>query len=229
MAPNITKILLLNEDDSGTRTPIYTSGVNSASPESARDSKSPRLPPELTLFSNSFPFTPIGPARDVQEKIQSYLPSWDRAVSLSEIYLEKAAWLFRAVSRPQLMNEMLPIIYKRSAPLDPAHEYSGPHDLSVLFMVFAVGALVDLTQEPYNAEADHYYQLAKAAITLQSVLEKPELATIQALHLMSIYNAMHQPVEEDGECETSMEMSWSLIRLCHQLAQTVSLMDILPP
>lgn len=200
--------------------------ASSAVSEGMRDSRSPRLPPELALFSNAFPFTPIGPVREVQEKIESLLPPWDRACHLAETYLEQAAWLFRAVSRPQLIDEMLPILYKRRVPLDAEHEYNGPHDLSLIFMIFAVGALVDLTQEPYNAEADHYYQLAKAAITLQSVLEKPELVTIQSLHLMSIYNAMHQPDEKYCESETSMEMSWSLIRLCHQLAQTVSYVNL---
>ena len=142
---------------------------------------------------------------------------------LSETYLEHAAWLFRAVSRIQLLDEMLPVIYKRKPPPDPSHEYNGPHDIAVLFMIFAVGALVDLNQEPYNAEAEHFYNLAKASLTLQSILEKAELTTIQALHLMAIYNAMQQPDGSDGESETSMEMSWSLIRLCHQLAQTVRL------
>lgn len=91
-------------------------------------------------------------------------------------------------------------------------------------MVFSVGALVDLTQEPYNAEAEHYYQLAKAAICLQSVLETPELTTIQALHLMSIYNAMSQ--NDKVGSETSMELSWSLIRLSMQLSQIVRISSI---
>lgn len=116
---------------------------------------------------------------------------------------------------------MLPVIYKKQAPSDPAHEYAGPHDLAVVFMVFAVGALVDLNQEPYNAEAEHYYQLAKAAVCLQNVLETPELTTIQALHLMSIYNAMSQNDMVGSGSDTSMELSWSLIRLSMQLSQIV--------
>ena len=223
-----TEILLginNDEEDDGGNSPPYRNSPASTSTKSdgMRDSRSPKLPPDLLLFSNSFPFTPIGPVRETQLKIETYLPPWERACILAETYLEQAAWIFRAVSKQQLLDEMLPIIYKRQLPLDPAHEYNGPHDLSLLLMIFAVGALVDLNLEPFNKEADHYYQLAKAAITLQSVFEKPELVTIQALHLMSIYNAMHQPDDRQDEAETSMEMSWSLIRLCHQLAQTVSL------
>ena len=177
--------------------------------------------------------------------VRGYLPSWQRALDLSKTYLEKAGWLFHAIGRTQLIDEMLPVIYKKQLPTDPAHEYSGPHDIAVVLMVFAVGALVDLTQEPYNAEAEHYYQLAKAAVCLQNVLESPELTTIQALHLMSIYNAMSQndsPALNTGNgvvsggilgngggetgsggSDTSMELSWSLIRLSMQLSQIVRL------
>lgn len=218
-----TEILLgINDDEDweGGDSPPYRNSPASTSIKS--DSNSPKLPPELTLFSNSFPFTPIGPTHAVKLQIETYLPPWERACILADTYLEQAAWLFRAVSKQQLIDEMLPIIYKRRAPLDASHEYNGPHDLSLLYMIFAVGALVDLNLEPFNKEADHYYQLAKAAIALQNIFENPELVTIQALHLMSIYNAMHQPDDRQDEAETSMEMSWSLIRVCHQLAQTVS-------
>ena len=144
----------------------------------------------------------MGGSRDIQLVIESHLPSWERAWSLAETYLEQAAWLFRAVSPQQLKEEMLPIIYKRRAPLDASHEYDGPHDLALLYMVLAVGALVDLTQEPYNAEAEHYYNLGKAAVTLQSIFDKPELVT------MSIYNAMSQLDEGEGAASI-----WSLIHL----------------
>lgn len=195
--------------------------ASSATADSISSSKSPSLPPDITRFSSAFPFTPFGPPQAVQDMIRNCLPSWERALELSKTYLDQAAWLFHAISRTQLIDEMLPVIYKKQPPSDPAHEYSGPHDLAVLFMVFSVGALVDLTQEPYNAEAEHYYQLAKAAICLQSVLETPELTTIQALHLMSIYNAMSQ--NDMVGSETSMELSWSLIRLSMQLSQIVRL------
>lgn len=199
-------------------------------------SSSPPSAPEFTLFCNAFPFTPMGPHDKVQELIESYLPPRERAYSLAEAYVEGAAWLFRPVSKEQLMDEMLPAIYARveARALDPSEAshvqghyqvpYSGPHDLALLLMVFAVGCQVDLTQEAFNADAVHYYSLARAAICLQNVFDEPELATIQALHLMSIFNAMNQPDtnQDGGEADTSMEMSWSLIRLSHQLAQTVS-------
>jgi hypothetical protein len=109
-------------------------------------------------------------------------------------------------------------------------DYTGPHDLALLFMVFAGGALVqpgaegdEAHRRQVAAEAEHLHQIARAALALQPVLEKPSLVTIQALHLLSIYTAMasHKGVEEDAE--TSMEMTWSLITLAAHLSQTIGL------
>ena len=195
---------------------------SSQSPQSLRDSKSPTsLPGDLTMFSQSFPFTPMGPAVAVQEVIEGHLPGLERALYLAETYLDQAAWLFRGVGRPQLVEEMLPVFYKKPRPYSMAdsEDYNGPHDLALLFMVFAIGALVDLRQDPVNPEAEHYHQIARAAICLQPVLEKPSLVTIQTLHLLSIYNAMSS--NEVGSHETSMETTWSLITLATHLSQTV--------
>ena len=180
---------------------------------------------ELTRFSVSFPFTPIGSTADVRQLIESHLPPWERATHLAESYLTNAGWLFVGVTREQLVDEMLPSIYHRpthdvSDEDRPYQDYSGPHDLGLLFLVFAVGALVDLSQEPYNAEGEHYHILAKAALCLQPVLEKPSLVAIQALYLLSVYTAMSGNDVRGNE--TTMETTWSLVTLAAQLAQSVS-------
>ncbi|KZP27837.1 hypothetical protein FIBSPDRAFT_282609 [Athelia psychrophila] len=56
------------------------------------------------------------------------------------------------------------------------------HHLSLLYMVFAAGALTDLRQEASNAEAEHYYRIARAGVCLQPVLEEPSLVTAQVLY-----------------------------------------------
>ncbi|EGN96940.1 hypothetical protein SERLA73DRAFT_75787 [Serpula lacrymans var. lacrymans S7.3] len=193
---------------------------NSQTPERQRDSKSPSLPQKVVMFSHAFPFTPMGPVAEVRELIEGQLPSWERARYLSESYLDGAAWLFRGVNRDQLMDEILPVYYSSSS-VKPVEEHNSAHELALLFVVFAVGALVDLTQEPGNVEAEHYHQIARAAICLQPVLEKPSLTTIQALHLLSVYNAMSG--NEFSSKEASMETTWSLIILAAHLSQTIGL------
>lgn len=64
------------------------------------------------------------------------------------------------------------------------------HDLALLFVVFCFGALTDrhLPPAPLNKEASTYYQLTKAALNVEPVLEgAPSVATVQTLSLMGIY------------------------------------------
>lgn len=48
-------------------------------------------------------------------------------------------------------------------------------------MVLALGALLDLETPAHNPEAIHYYQLARAALALKSVLDDQTIPAIQAL------------------------------------------------
>jgi hypothetical protein len=202
---------------------------NAHSPKSnsTRSSKSPPLPPEVSRFSFSFPFTPTGPAHEVIALIQNYLPPYNVAVSICETYLSNAAWLFRGVQREQLMDEMLPIIYQlrpnpaANMPNSNDDDYSSPHALSLFFSILSVGRIVDLDLATAAAEAEgeHYNQLAVAALCLQPVLERPSLITIQALHVASIYNAMSGSEVSGGE--STMETTWSLIALAAHIAHTV--------
>ncbi|KAJ7600992.1 fungal-specific transcription factor domain-containing protein [Mycena floridula] len=217
---------------------------------SQRDSLSPpNQLDKLALFTQSFPFTPLGRTEDIQEMVESHLPPYDRAVSLCETYLNQVAWIFRGVTREQLLDDMLLTIYRRprhpdTSPdtNDPEEDY-GPHDLAMLFSIFAISSLVE-PEQPLTPEsrhsyatngttdgrpsapvqcpvlAEHFHQISQAAISLQPVLEKPSFVTIQALHLMSIYNAMSG---SDLSSESSMEMTWSLITLAAHLSQTIGL------
>ncbi|KAJ3931991.1 MAG: fungal-specific transcription factor domain-containing protein [Lentinula lateritia] len=208
------------------------------------------IDPRITLFSHRFPFTPLAlPSAQIQELIESYLPTYERAREVINIYFEQVAWIFRGVTREQLDGEMVGAIYARKYAKDRGEivgeDYSGPHDLALLFMVFALGALLEpiptASRPSPNALGEHYHQLAQAALSLQPVLEKPSIVTIQCLHVMSIYNAMSgegtaNPSSDTdstgntltgesktGQSETSMEMTWSLITMAAHLSQTIGL------
>ncbi|KAG6897385.1 hypothetical protein C0992_002047 [Termitomyces sp. T32_za158] len=55
------------------------------------------------------------------------------------------------------------------------------HRLAVLFMVLAIGTLLDLDRAAQNPESMQYYQLARAALALDPILEEQTIAGIQAL------------------------------------------------
>ena len=91
---------------------------------------------------------------------------------------------------------------------------------SLLFLVFAIGALVDLNQAPGNTEAELFHLVARAAMCLRSVIEKPSFEAIHALHLLSIYNAVSG--NKLAGQETNVE-TWSLVSLAVHLSHTVCL------
>ncbi|KAL0946088.1 hypothetical protein HGRIS_012356 [Hohenbuehelia grisea] len=167
------------------------------------------LPPEINQLCRSFPFTPAGiSTRPIQTTIESYLPSIERAIELCDTFLQNLSWLFHIISRQQVVNELIPAVYQISkVPY-------GPHDLALLLIVLGVGAMLDLKLSPYNLEAQYYYHLGRAALTLQPVLAEQSIATIKALHLMSIYNGL------SGK-ETNMEQSYTLLNFAGRVALAI--------
>ncbi|KAH9006146.1 hypothetical protein EDB86DRAFT_2756400, partial [Lactarius hatsudake] len=193
------------------------------SPSQTTESNSSRLslPLYLRRFSHSFPFTPPGTVKQHINTIKDYLPPWDHALAMAESYLANATWLFRSVTRQQLINEMLPAIYgKRTAYADDS---SGPHDLALLFGVFALGSVMDpsLPNSTAESEGKHHHQLALAALCQQPVLVKPSVATIQTLHISAVYSATLGGDVSGGE--STLEFAWSLLAVSCHLAQTVLL------
>ncbi len=138
---------------------------------------------------------------------------------MAEYYLANATWVFRSVTRQQLVNEMLPTIYGKQTAY--ADDYSGPHDLALLFSVFALGCVMDISLPNSTSESEggHYHQLALAALCQQPVLERPSVVTIQTLHISAVYNAMLGGDVSGGEL--TMESTWSLVAVACHLAQTV--------
>ncbi|KAF9247205.1 fungal-specific transcription factor domain-containing protein [Melanogaster broomeanus] len=142
------------------------------------------------------------------------LPPYPRATTLCETYLENAAWIFRPISREELINEVLVPVY--AFVQDRNNTEVSPHTVSLLYMVFAHGALTDLTLPPYNTEAEDYFHLGRLAISLQSVLDLPTTQTVQSLLLMAYYHS-------NGGRHYTLNSAWSVIALANKLAQMVRL------
>lgn len=167
--------------------------------------------------------------------VDEFLPQWSDAWRLCEFYLEQAPWFFGAVTKRQVHEEVLPLWYSEAACMAPNASFPPPnhgqfsaasaqipkgtaHDLALLFVVFCFGALTDneLPPAPDNPIAHQYFQLTRAALSMESVIDRPpSVATVQALSLMAIY---------EGLCsgENSIERTWALMGLATKLAQSVS-------
>ncbi|PPQ67833.1 hypothetical protein CVT26_007080, partial [Gymnopilus dilepis] len=106
---------------------------------------------EVARLSASFPF---GSDESIDKPIEflfEHLPPEPRAWSLCETYMEQATWIFRPIKREELIDDILSPVYKAvkekqtTGVLNPNVT---AHKLATMFLVFAVGALVDLTLEP---------------------------------------------------------------------------------
>lgn len=50
-----------------------------------------------------------------------------------------------------------------------------------MFMVLAIGSLMDTSLPAYNMEAEKYHQLARAALFHNSLFDEPTINAVQAL------------------------------------------------
>ncbi|KAJ6591211.1 fungal-specific transcription factor domain-containing protein [Mycena vulgaris] len=210
-------------------------------PSLLRRQDSQGYPPSSSIasFTSSFPFSSGAEGIDL-DYLTGRLPSYEESLRLCELYLAQAPWFFGAVTRDQLTDEVLPLWFPEDTTRPMSRDASPPplgtaHDLALIYVIFCFGALgdtalpfpmthnsgvaEDLLQEnaggPHDAE--YYYRLTKAALTLEPVLEgPPSVATVQTLALMAIY---------EGLCagENSIESTWAIFGLSTKLAQSIGL------
>lgn len=166
-----------------------------------------------------WPFAPINyPRMDLQALIESQLPSYERATSLCEAFLQNLGWFVGPITRTQVMEELLPAVYKRRGhrfvTKRTTHNVN-VHDLALLLSVFACGAAGDLTQEPDNKEGQIYNHLCRSTLGLGSVLKKSSLSSIQAMLLLGVYNLY-------SGCGYDLEESWKILSFAMSSAASVS-------
>ena len=175
-------------------------------------------------LSNAFPFNAGNLSTDSERYEQilgilfACLPPRPRAWTLCETYMEHASWIFRPIKRDELIDDILTPIYNTKAERDDPNIQNttavSPHKLAALFMIFAQGALVDLTLPPYNAEAEKYHHYGRAALSLRSVFESPVIETVQAIVLMGYYHS-------NAGKRYTLDGVWILVALGAKLAQSV--------
>ncbi|TBU24176.1 fungal-specific transcription factor domain-containing protein [Dichomitus squalens] len=186
----------------------------------------PSIEPELANLAIAFPVSIIEEGTDaLMLKLEAHLPPQPRAWALCETYLEHLTWWCRPIKRDELINDILIPIYNcKKDPSKNVYHRDGttdeegrcPHLLSVLFFVFALGSLVDLTLPPCSAEAELYYRLGRAALSLRSIFDSQEIETVQALIHMAMYHSLCSQ-------RWSLESAWRIISLSGKIAQSLGL------
>ncbi|TFK51695.1 hypothetical protein OE88DRAFT_1460474 [Heliocybe sulcata] len=171
------------------------------------------LPADVHWLSSIFPFAMhFGqhPA-EVRQSILSLLPSPDRAQQLSALYYKHAAWMYTPIYETDFIDNVYTRFYNDVSL--PEFTPVETHRLAVLYMVFAMGALLDLDRPPLSLEANQYYSLGRAALSIGSVLEEPSILSIQALVIMSHY-MFWANIDSPR---------WAIMGLVMKLVQTVGL------
>ncbi|KAF8144112.1 fungal-specific transcription factor domain-containing protein [Mycena galopus ATCC 62051] len=145
------------------------------------------------------------------ESLLGQLPDEGRAWALCDIFVAEASWYGTPLMSDEL-QELLDCLYEPN----PSTPEPPPHTLALVFFAFAHAALMDLSLSAYNSEADTYFDLARTALSLQSVFESDELHTIQALALAGLYHVTGGP-------RYSLESSWALNSMAVSLTQKLHL------
>ncbi|KDQ57817.1 hypothetical protein JAAARDRAFT_276298 [Jaapia argillacea MUCL 33604] len=187
----------------------------------------PAVPEELSKICTTFLFSsPSMAAPGVSSLLQNYLPPEPRAWSLCETFFEHTSWFFEPMKRRDLVDEIMTPTYKwlketrlsdgQVKPDVKTTPLTSPHKLAVLYMVFALGALTDLTLPPFNPEAEKYHYLARMALSLRSFTDSPVIETVLAIALMGVYHSIA------GQGYTT-DSAWALVSFSAKLAQSIGL------
>ncbi|KAJ7842233.1 fungal-specific transcription factor domain-containing protein [Mycena olivaceomarginata] len=172
------------------------------------------LPPRLSrrIIESSFPDSDIIDD-DLGREIFELLPPLSEAIRLCDIYLEHGAYLSMTLIRTELIDEILDAVYRAGS----FESLRNHHALSLLFVVFAIAAILDPSKHPYSIEAQEYYYLSRAALSLASPIRETTRAAIQALIHMAQYRDL-----SDWE-GTGSSAAWIYIGTAVRLAHGIGL------
>lgn len=192
--------------------------------DNLEDQIRPKITDEMRQLAAAFPFNnscllgseKLEKAMDI---LFSVLPPRPRAWTLCETYMEQASFIFRPLKRDEIIDDVLTPIYnakkERDDPKSQIKTHITPHKMAVLYLIFAQGALVDLTLPPYNVEAENYHLHGRAALALRSVFDSPAIETVQAIALLAYYHS-------NAGKRYTLDGVWTLVSLSAKLAQSVS-------
>lgn len=198
---------------------------------------------EVEKLANLFPFTAKGrPNVRALELLETFLPPQEKALEICDSFMKHASYFFRPIKADELRNVLVPAIYNISTthgtatpddniPRDSVYN-TPPHALATLFFIFALGCLLDLQLAPFNSEAEKYYDLGRAALSLRPVYE-PNMYSVNAMGLMATYHSLAgkrytrdsavRPITLSLSLHVALLMSekWCIMSFAAKLAQSV--------
>ncbi|KAF8519663.1 hypothetical protein JB92DRAFT_2808469 [Gautieria morchelliformis] len=170
------------------------------------------LPPDFILLSVLFPFPPETVTTAIDDFVP-LLPPFSQAVSLCEVYFDHSAWCQNPTPRDSFMTMVLNECYPENRPATSLQHMSS-HRLSLLFMVFALGTLMDARRPLCSIEAEEYHTLARACLCVEPVYDNSSLQAVQSMHLMIWYYTLAATRRSNGY---RLAIWGVVIRLCQAI------------
>lgn len=87
---------------------------------------------------------------------------------------------YNPINEQDFFEEIYPLFYAPDA-APPPDDPLLSHKLALIFMILAIGSLVDIKHPAYNIEAEKYHQLARASLFQSSLFEEPTISAVQTL------------------------------------------------
>ncbi|KAJ8522709.1 hypothetical protein ONZ45_g713 [Pleurotus djamor] len=176
------------------------------------------LPKDILDRASSFPINSYQSlAQDTSvHLLRYYLPPVEQAVALKNFYFSHAAMMYNPISADSFNTEILNEVYG-SPEGSPSEDSLRSHRLSLMFIVLAIGTLMDTSIQSYSLEAEKYNQLARAALFRHSLFDDPTITAVQALFLMTYYLFLS---DRQGN---SSGARWAIMGIAVKLAQSIGL------
>ncbi|KAF8557742.1 hypothetical protein OG21DRAFT_1475305 [Imleria badia] len=177
------------------------------------------LSPEILSRSGAFPFVPTSFPLDLENvrlrELFWYLPESPKAHYLCRVYYTLGGWMYNPVSEQDFFEEIYSLFYAPDIG-PPSDDPLLSHKLALIFMVLAIGSLVDIKHPAYNIEAEKYHQLARASLFQSSLFEDPTITAVQTLFLMTFYLFLS---DRHG---SNSGTRWAIIGIAVKIAQCVN-------
>lgn len=176
------------------------------------------LPPAILARASAFPVSPISSLGNVGlAQLCWYLPFPQQAQALCSIFYSHAAWMYNPINQETFDEEVYSQLIGRDNSVALPEEPIVYHRLSLMFMVLAIGSLMNTSLPAYSLEAEKYHQLARAALFHSSLFDEPTLNAVQALFLMTYYMFL---ADRHG---SNTGARWGIMGITIKMAQSIGL------
>ncbi|KAG2145884.1 fungal-specific transcription factor domain-containing protein [Suillus clintonianus] len=170
----------------------------------------PGLSPEIEKLSQTFPY-PWLPNNPMRQRIYEMLPSREEAEYLCTQARLNALWQYNLDPSETWLPNLVHHVYTT-----PMSSLSFRR-LSLLFIMMAIGLLVDLNQQNESPRAEVFHRLARASLCETNLMDEPSFDLLQTLFYMIWYLLIFSDKSQ------AVSYAWSIMGLAVKLAQSLGL------